>query len=250
MQLGFVSAILPEYSLDQVLGFAKAEGFGCVEVMCWPAGRAERKYAGTTHVDVTDFTQAKADDVLACCDRHGVRSAASGSIRTRSIPIRPVSEPAIAHLRRIHHRGPPPRARTVNSFVGRDWRKTVDDNWPRFLEVWRPLAGLAEDHGVRIAIENCPMLFTADEWPGGKNLFTTPAIWRRAFADIGSPALGLNYDPSHFVLQGMDPASPLEPFRDRPVAASRMTPGMICRRRLCMTPSLRPPGTQRAAAAA
>ena len=73
MQLGFVSAILPEYSLDELLRFAKAEGFACVEAMCWPVGKAERKYAGVTHVDVTDFTQAKADDVLACCDRHGGR---------------------------------------------------------------------------------------------------------------------------------------------------------------------------------
>lgn len=104
---------------------------------------------------------------------------------------------------------------TVNGFVGRDWRRTVDDNWPRFLQVWRPLVRLAEEHGVRIGIENCPMLLTADEWPGGKNLFTTPAIWRRAFSDIDSPAFGLNYDPSHFVIQGMDPLGPLAEFRDK-----------------------------------
>ena len=161
MQLGFVSAILPEYSLDQVLGFAAAEGFGCVEVMCWPAGRAERKYAGTTHVDVTDFTQAKADDVLACCDRHGVSISSLGFYPNPLDPDPAVSEPAIAHLRRVITAAPRLGLRTVTSFVGRDWRKTVDDNWPRFLEVWRPLAGLAEDRGVRIAIENCPMLFTA-----------------------------------------------------------------------------------------
>jgi sugar phosphate isomerase/epimerase len=91
----------------------------------------------------------------------------------------------------------------------------VDDNWPRFLRTWRPLIRFAEDHNVRIGIENCPMLFTRDEWPGGKNLLTTPAIWRRAFSDIPSPNFGLNYDPSHFVLQHMDPASPLREFQDK-----------------------------------
>ncbi len=215
MQLGFVSAILPEYSLDEVLAFAATEGFACVEAMCWPVGKAERKYAGVTHVDVTDFTQAKADDVLACCDRHRVSLSGLGYYPNPLDPDPAVAEPAIAHLRNVIAAAPRLGLQTVTTFAGRDWRKTVDDNWQRFLEVWRPLVGLAEDHGVRIAIENCPMLFTADEWPGGKNLFTTPAIWRRAFAEIGSPALGLNYDPSHFVLQGMNPLSPLEPFRDR-----------------------------------
>lgn len=93
---------------------------------------------------------------------------------------------------------------TVNTFVGRDWHRTVDDNWPRFLETWRPLLPHARQAGVRMGIENCPMLFTKDEWPGGKNLFVSPAIWRRAFRDLESPHTGLNDDPSHFLLQDME----------------------------------------------
>ena len=103
----------------------------------------------------------------------------------------------------------------VNTFVGRDWTRSVDDNWPRFLEVWRPLIQLAESHGVRIAIENCPMLFTRDEWPGGKNLAYCPAIWRRMFEDIPSRCFGLNYDPSHLIWQQIDYVQPLYEFRDR-----------------------------------
>ena len=102
----------------------------------------------------------------------------------------------------------------MNTFVGRDWTKSVDDNWPRFLEVWRPLVAFAEEQGVRIGIENCPMFFTGDEWPGGKNLATRPAIWRRMFAEIPSPNFGLNYDPSHLVWQQMDYLKPLREFAD------------------------------------
>ena len=91
----------------------------------------------------------------------------------------------------------------------------MDDNWPRFLETWRPLVHFAEDHGVRIGIENCPMFFTADEWPGGKNLAISPAIWRRMFHDLPSKYFGLNYDPSHMVFQQMDYLAPLREFRDR-----------------------------------
>jgi sugar phosphate isomerase/epimerase len=105
--------------------------------------------------------------------------------------------------------------RQVNTFIGRDPAKTVDENWPRFLEVWRPLIQLAEDHGVRIGIENCPMLFTADEWPGGQNLAHSPAVWRRMFADIPSDHFGLNFDPSHLVWQQMDYIQPLREFAGR-----------------------------------
>ena len=68
---------------------------------------------------------------------------------------------------------------------------------------------------MRIGIENCPMLFTGDEWPGGKNLATSPAIWRRMFEDIPSPSFGLNYDPSHLVWQHMDYLQPLREFKER-----------------------------------
>ena len=215
MRLGFVTAILPELSLDEVLSFAATERFACIEPMCWPPGQAERRYAGVTHIDVTDFTRARADDTLATCERHGVALSGLGYYPNALDPDPAIAKAAIVHLGRVIAAASLLGLDCVNTFVGRDWHLTVDDNWPRFIETWRPLVRLAEDHGVRIAIENCPMLFTKDEWPGGKNLMTTPAAWRRAFTDIDSPAFGLNYDPSHFVLQGMDPLAPLEEFHER-----------------------------------
>ncbi len=78
MKLGFVSAVLPELPLDQVLAFARAEGFACVEAMCWPAGKAERKFAGVTHVAVAGFTPAQADDVNALFAQHAVSLSGLG----------------------------------------------------------------------------------------------------------------------------------------------------------------------------
>jgi sugar phosphate isomerase/epimerase len=103
----------------------------------------------------------------------------------------------------------------MNTFVGRDWHLSVDDNWPRFTDTWRPIVQWAEQHDVRIGIENCPMLFTNDEWPGGKNLAISPAIWERMFETIPSPNFGLNYDPSHPVWMQMDYLAPLRDFADR-----------------------------------
>jgi len=215
MQLGFVSAILPELNLDQVLAIAAAERFACVEPMCWPVGKAERKYAGVTHVDVDGFTKARAEETRGLCARHRVSLSALGYYPNPLDPNPEVARVAVNHLKKVIQAAALLGLRTVNTFVGRDWTKSVDDNWPRFLKTWRPLIRFAEDHDVRVGIENCPMRFTGDEWPGGKNLLTTPVIWRRAFSDIPSKHFGLNYDPSHFVLQQMDPAGPLREFQEK-----------------------------------
>ncbi len=215
MQLGFVSAILAEQSLDEVLALASREGFSTVELMCWPIGRADRKYAGVTHVNVCDFTQSKADALCGMCALYGVSISGLGYYPNMLDPHQDVSGPAVAHFKKVIAAASLLGVHTVNGFVGRDWTQTVDDNWPQFLETWKPVVRWAEDYGVRIGIENCPMLFTRDEWPGGKNLLTTPAIWRRAFNDIPSASFGLNYDPSHLVLQDIDPISPLAEFKDK-----------------------------------
>jgi sugar phosphate isomerase/epimerase len=212
MQLGLVSAILPEFTLDQVFAYARAQGFACVEVMCWPPGKAERKYAGVTHLDVAGLTRAGADEINALSATHGVTISGLGYYPNPLDPDLDAARRCVAHLKQVILAAEKLGLRNVNTFVGRDWTKSVDDNWPRFLKTWRPLVKLAEDHGVKIGIENCPMLFTKDEWPGGKNLATTPVIWRRMFNDIPSDHFGLNYDPSHLVLQQMDPARPLREF--------------------------------------
>lgn len=215
MKLGFVSAILPELTLDQLLTFAAAEQFACVEVMCWPVGKAERKFAGVTHVNVTGLSRMQADDVNALCATHDVNLSGLGYYPNPLDPDLAVAKHCVEHLKKVIVAAEKLGLKNVNTFVGRDWTRSVDDNWPRFLKTWKPLIAFAEDHEIKIGFENCPMLFTRDEWPGGKNLATTPVIWRRMFNDIPSSHFGLNYDPSHFVLQHMDPASPLREFADK-----------------------------------
>jgi sugar phosphate isomerase/epimerase len=212
MQLGFVSAILPDLSLEQLLSFAAAERFECVELMCWPAGKAERRYAGVTHVDVDDFGAPAAARVRDAVAAAGVAVSALGYYPNPLVADEAESLRSVAHLEKVIRAAALLGVRTVNTFAGRNPAKTIDDNWPRFLQVWRPLVKLAEEQGVRIAIENCPMLFTKDEWPGGKNLAASPAVWRRMFADIPSAAFGLNYDPSHLLWQRMDYLKPLREF--------------------------------------
>jgi len=215
MQLGFVSAILPDLSLAEVAAFAAATGYGCVELMCWPRGKAERRYAGVTHVDVAGLTPAQADAVNGVMAQHKVAISGLGYYPNPLAPDPAEAQVYVDHLRQVILAAELLGVGVVNTFIGRDWTRSLADNWPRFLATWKPLIQFAEDHGVKIGIENCPMLFTGDEWPGGKNLARSPAIWRRMFEDIPSANFGLNFDPSHLVWQQMDYLAPIREFKDK-----------------------------------
>ena len=215
MRLGFASAILPDLSLEEVVSFAAAEGFSCVELMCWPKGGAERRYAGVTHVDVEGLDRSGADRVNGIMQQSGVEISGLGYYPNPLAPDPEESSVAVEHIRKVIAAAELLGIGLVNTFIGRDWTRSVEDNWPLFSEVWPPLVQFAEDHGVRIGIENCPMFFSNDEWPGGKNLAHCPAVWRRMFEEIPSENFGLNYDPSHLVWQQIDYVRPLYEFGDR-----------------------------------
>ena len=215
MQLGFVSAILPELSLEDVFAAAAAHDFDCVELMCWPVGKAERRYAGVTHIDVAGFDASKADDVNALAAKHGVSISGLGYYPNPLTPDLDAAAQYVEHIKDVIAAARVLGVNQMNTFIGRDWNLSVDDNWPRFMETWPAVIKFAEEQGVRVGIENCPMLFSSDEWPGGKNLATTPTIWRRMFEEIPSPSFGLNYDPSHMVWQHMDYLAPMRDFADR-----------------------------------
>ena len=127
----------------------------------------------------------------------------------------------------------------VNSFVGAHTKLPLEENLQRFAEVWPDLVRYAEDHGMRIGIENCPMLFP-NTWPFGMNLARTPAIWRRMFEIIPSANFGLNYDPSHLVMQLIDPIAPIREFGPR-IFHAHAKDMRIDRDRLQDVGSLEPP---------
>ena len=205
MKLGFVSAILPDLGLEEVLAFTREAEFDVVELMCWPKGKADRRYAGVTHIDVANFGARKLKG----------QASALGYYPNALCADEKEAEVYINHLKRVISAAPQLGLDTVNTFVGRDHTRSVKDNWALFQERWPGIVKHAEACGVRIAIENCPMLFSNDEWPGGKNLAVSPKIWREMFERIPSRNFGLNYDPSHLVWQFMDPVKPIKEFGNR-----------------------------------
>ncbi len=215
MKLGFVSAILGEDSFEQLMDTAQDMGFACVEVACWPAGKAERRYAGVSHIDVENLDDGEAKRILDYCGKTGV-AISSLAFYPNPLDADPAKREANGlHLQRVIRASAKLGVNMVTTFIGRDQTKTVEENLASLEKVWSPLLALAEQCGVRIAIENCPMLFGRDQWPGGQNIMTTPAIWKKVFEILPSKNLGLNYDPSHFVWQMMDYIQPLYTFQDK-----------------------------------
>lgn len=214
MQLGFVSAIFGDLSLEEVFQHASDLGYDCVEVMCWPPGGPDRKYGGVCHLDCTDYSQAKADDTNALAEKYGVAISALGYY---SIPLSAEKDQADAsreHLRKVIDATAMLGLSTTNSFIGANKHMNLEENFQQYEQVWPEMVKYAEDKGVRIGIENCPMLFE-NTWPFGLNMARTPAIWRRMFEIIPSESFGLNYDPSHLRMQLIDPIAPIREFGPR-----------------------------------
>ncbi len=215
MKLGFVSAILDTYTFEEMMDFAGEQGFECVEVACWPQGDAERRYAGVSHIDVTNLTDEKAAYIKAYAEKVNVEISSLAFYPNPMDGNLDKREANVAHLKKVIEASSKLGVGMVTTFIGRDQHKTVEENLALFKEIWPPIIELAESLNVKVAIENCPMLFGPDQWPGGQNLATTPAIWRKMFEIIPSMNFGLNYDPSHFVWQMIDYIKPIYEFGDR-----------------------------------
>ncbi len=213
MKLGLHTAILADLCFEEVVDYAAKTGFRSLEVCCWPKGGADRRYAGVTHIDVENLTEEKAEYYVNYAASRGVRIACLGYFPNALSDDEDTARVSITHTKKVIEAAAMMKVNLVTTFIGRNKKKTTEENIALMKEVWPPILRLAEEKGVRVAIENCPMLYTGDEWPGGNNLATTPYVWREMFRM--SPNIGLCYDPSHLVLQGMTEWRPVVEFPER-----------------------------------
>jgi sugar phosphate isomerase/epimerase len=213
MKLGLLTAAFPSLSLEEVARWAHENGFEALEIACWPsAGGERRRYAGVSHVDVEDFDPRAVRDVMK---RHQLEISALAYYPNNLDPDVAAREAANAHLKRVIEAAQRLEVEVVGTFVGNDQNRKVADNLAEFQKVWPPLIRFAREHSVKVAIENCPMLFTDDEWPGGRNFAYSPANWRRMFEIVPDDNFGLNLDPSHLVWQFIDYVRVVRDFAPR-----------------------------------
>ncbi|TPR57359.1 sugar phosphate isomerase/epimerase family protein [Enterococcus sp. OL5] len=215
MKLGVVSAIFDQSNFEEMIDIVAANGLECVEVACWPQGKAQRRYAGVSHIDTKQLTDERIREIQHYCQIKGVEISALAYYPNPLDENLNKRQEAIDHLYTLIDASKRMGINLVTTFLGRMPTKNIRENLEEVVNVWQPILAYAEKQKVRIAIENCPMLFTEDEWPGGQNLMTTPTIWRQVFQLLDSEYLGLNYDPSHFVWQQIDYIQPLYEFKEK-----------------------------------
>jgi len=217
MKLGFVSAILDGYSYEEMMATAKRIGYQCVEVACWPEAKAERRYAGVTHINCEKVIEddSYAQHVLTVAKDNGVEISSLAFYPNTLDPDLKKRHDNVEHLKNVIRASHKLGINMVTTFIGRDQHRNFEDNLLIVKEVWPEILNLAKELGVKVAIENCPMLFGPDQWPGGQNLMTTPHNWRKIFEILDYDYLGINYDPSHFVWQMIDYVEPVYEFKDR-----------------------------------
>ena len=215
MKLGFLTSILDNYNFEQAIDTAADMGFKCVEAACWPNKKAERRYAGVSHIDVENLDDGAAGHILSYCQGKKVEISSLAfypNIMDQDLEKRRNN---IGHLYKVIDASARLQINMVTTFCGRDQTKTVEENLKLVKEIWPEIIRYAAVKGVKIAIENCPMLFGQEQWPGGQNLMTTPKIWNEIFEILPFDNFGLNYDPSHFVWQMMDYIRPIYEFKDK-----------------------------------
>lgn len=216
MKLGLFTAALPHLTLEEIAQWAAANHFGMLEVACWPSGSgAQRRYAGVSHINVETLSAAQAEGIRTMLAARGLTISSLGFYPNNLHPDLEQRAHANDHLRKVIVAAERLGVEVVGTFIGRDPSRNVPDNLKVFAEVWPPLVKFAAEHNVKIAIENCPMIFSYDEWPGGTNLAYSPAIWREMFTIIPDRNFGLNLDPSHLVWQFIDYERAIYDFRDR-----------------------------------
>lgn len=215
MKIGFVSAILPELTFEEVIDFAASEGFEAVELACWPKGKSERRYAGVTHIDVEELTESRIEEIKKYSSEKGIEISALAyypNNMDKDLEKRKVYN---EHLIKLFTAAKKLDIKMVNTFIGRVTDRDLDYNLSILNEVWDPIIAAAKSEDIKVGIENCPMYFTYDEWPAGQNLFSSPHNWDKIFAKLNTDVLGINYDPSHQVLQGMDYVKPMLDYKDK-----------------------------------
>ena len=205
MKLGLLTAAFPSLSLEEVAGWAADNGFEALEIACWPAaGTERRRYAGVSHIDVDALDGPAMNRLRELLDDRRLTISSLAYYPNPLDPDPAQRSLAQGHLRKVIAAAARLEVNLVGTFIGRDQSLPVEPAFAQVLEQWPPIVKFAADRGVRIAIENCPMIFSADEWPGGRNLAYSPALWRRLFEAMPGDTLGLNLDPSHLVWQFID----------------------------------------------
>jgi sugar phosphate isomerase/epimerase len=210
MKLGFLTACMPERSLEEIAAWAGSNGFEALELAAWPSLGDRPFTASHVHADAEHGAAAEAERVLGILDASGLAVSALAYYDNNLSPDPAEREAFHRHLRLCVDVAAELGGVPVGTFIGRDPGRSVAENLRDAEGIFPPLVEYAGERGVRLMIENCVMEgWHPDGYPG--NLAYSPELWEWMF----SLGLHLNFDPSHLLWLGIDPVDALRPYVDR-----------------------------------
>ncbi len=215
MKIGLHSAILADYDFEKTVQTAAKYGYQSIEAACWPSNQDKRRYAGVSHINPDTLDEKEIERIHKICSDNKVDIAVLGYYPNALDHVKEKAYIYIEHIKKLITASKKLGINKLSTFIGKDKTKTVDENLVSFKKVWTPIIEFAKKNDVWVGIENCPMYFTNDEWPGGLNLASSPYIWDMMFKEIDSEFFGISYDPSHLYFQGMDYIKPIYDYKDK-----------------------------------
>lgn len=212
MKLGFLTACLPQLSLEELVTWASEKGFQSLELAAWPV-ESDRDYQAR-QIDADNFDKDEAKRVKELFKKYELEISGFGYYENNIHPDLKKREFFLNHLKKVINTASLLDVELVGTFVGANPDLSPAENINEIGKVLGEIVKYAEDAGVKIMIENCPM----ENWvkfglPG--NYAFSPELWEALFNEIPSDNFGLNLDPSHLYWLGIDYLQIVEDFSSK-----------------------------------
>jgi len=217
MKIGFFTTCFPNLSIASIAEFASENGFEALEIATWPSDADRHEYA-PAHLDIDALSEGKGiAELKELMEDLKLEISSLGYYPNNLHPNDAIRQKYHRHLKKVICAAEKLGVELVGTFIGRDTYSPLEKEIERAKKIFPPLIKYAEDHGVKIIIENCAAthLVIPEGFPLGMNLFYSPKIWRALFEEIPSPNFGLNFDPSHLYWLGVDHLRAIREFGDR-----------------------------------
>ena len=211
MKIGFLTSLLNSMKFEELVKWAKDTGFGYLEVAAWPPGHDKicQYYAAT--IDATTLNEEIAERNREVLERYNIKISSLAYYDNNLEPDRNKRKEIQSHLKKVIDAAQMMKTDLVGTFIGRDPSKTIEENIKEAIPIFSDLIAYAKDHGVKLMIENCPMVGWQTEGLIG-NIFFAPFIWEEFFSAIPDENFGMNFDPSHLIWQRIDYCKVIDDF--------------------------------------
>ncbi|KGO32224.1 sugar phosphate isomerase/epimerase family protein [Oenococcus alcoholitolerans] len=212
MNFGFLTGCLQDMTLPEKMKYAHEIGFTSLDVSCWPKDNT-RDYSGSD-IDVENLNSDQVNEIKENQKKYDITFSSLAYYDNMLEPDLKIRKKYHDHLLAVIKAAGLLGVPLVGCFIGKDQNESLDKNFDEYEDIFSKYVSFAEDNGVKLMIENCPMIgWQSEGYPG--TFSYSPELWDEMFRRIPSSSFGLNFDPSHLDWLGIDYIQALRDYKDR-----------------------------------